>query len=155
MGGMVTRGIWHARAVAGLCTSHPGPHLRLAVHFNMRARPRAPEILTDHSIHMFWTATQNLSCCQACWALWLSCFLSTFMHKLGKANTLMDMPSHGANHETIDTDDNQGVLVLGPNHFCTAANPLLSICLPWQKTSALHLHCYIHTGVCKEVMVLA
>jgi hypothetical protein len=96
---------------------------------------------------MFWTTTQNLSGRQACWALWLSRFDFTLTHKPKKANTLADALSRQADHETGNTNDNQGVVTLGLNHFCAAAIPALV------DPSALTEH--ICTGVCKEAMVLA
>jgi hypothetical protein len=109
--------------------------------------PQPFKILTDHNNLTFWTTVQNLSRQQACWVLWLSRFDFTLTHKPGKANTLADALSQRADHETGDADDNQGVVALGPEHFCTAATPVLI------DPSALMER--IRTGVRKEATVLA
>ena len=52
--------------------------------------PEPFEIVTDHSNLTFWQTTQDLSRRQARWALYLSCFNFTLVHKPGKLNTQAD-----------------------------------------------------------------
>jgi hypothetical protein len=79
------------------------------------------EIITDHSNLTFWTTTQNLSRRQARWALWLSRFNFTLIHKPGKTNIPADALSRRSDHATEDSADSQDVIVLGPEKFRIAA----------------------------------
>jgi hypothetical protein len=113
----------------------------------LKGLPQPFEILTDHNNLTFWTTAQNLSCCQARWALWLSRFDFMLTHKPRKANTLADALSRRADDETGDADDNQGVVALGPEHFRVAATPALID--PTALTECIRI------GIRKEAMALA
>jgi len=76
--------------------------------------PSTFEIVTDHSNLMFWRTAQDLSQRQAHWALWLSCFHFTMVHKPGKANVQADALSRMPNLEVPDADDNRQQTVLTP-----------------------------------------
>ena len=68
--------------------------------------PEPFEIITDHSNLMFWQTTQDLSRRQARWALYLSRFNFTLVHKPSKLNTQADALSRMPDHHVSDANDN-------------------------------------------------
>jgi hypothetical protein len=52
------------------------------------------EIIINHHNLEFWYTTQNLMCCQACWALLLADYDFIFIYKLGVKNSASDELSH-------------------------------------------------------------
>jgi hypothetical protein len=85
-------------------------------HF-LEGLPEPFEIITDHTNLKYWTMAQDLTCCQARWALWLSRFNFHLTHKPSKSNVLADTLSHLPSSEVHDLDNNCGVTVLKPEYF--------------------------------------
>ena len=79
------------------------------------------EIWTDHANLQYFMSVKKLNHCQACWALFLSCFNFHIVHKLGslmkKADTLSRRPDHKKGVE----DDNKDITLLKPEYFCICA----------------------------------
>jgi hypothetical protein len=93
-------------------------------HF-LEGLPKPFEIWTNHSNLQYWTKAQNLTQRQARWALWLSRFHFTLMHKPGKQNVLADALSRLPGSEVHDLEDNRGMTVLKPEFFRAAATEVL------------------------------
>jgi RNase H-like domain found in reverse transcriptase len=81
--------------------------------------PELFTIVTDHCNLEYWQTAQNLTCRQAQWSLYLSRFDFHLTHKPGTTITQADPLSQLSTHQVMDTDDNQGQIVLKPNHFAT------------------------------------
>lgn len=79
--------------------------------------PKSFEIVTDHKNLQYWTDARNLTRRQARWAIWLSRFDFRLLHKAGKSNVLADALSRLGDKEIGDSEDNQKVTVLKPEHF--------------------------------------
>ena len=83
--------------------------------------PTPFDIITDHANLQFWRTAQDLGCCQARWALYLSHFDFRLQHRPGKANTQADPLSRMPQHHVSDADDNNQRVVLRPEHFAHLA----------------------------------
>ena len=89
-------------------------------HF-LEGLPNVFIIITDHANLKWWAVAQDLGRRQACWALYLSRFHFTLEHRPGKANTQADPLSRMSNHLVHDSDDNNQLTVLRPEHFARLA----------------------------------
>ena len=92
-------------------------------HF-LEGLPEPFMIHTDHLNLEHWKSPQNLNRRQARWHLYLSRFDYRIMHKPGKTMHLSDPLSR--QFEVKDSDDNQGITVLKPEHFIKSASVTLA-----------------------------
>jgi len=89
-------------------------------HF-LEGLPEPFEIITDHRNLEYWKSAQNLTRRQARWHIWLSRFDFKITHKPGSTMLVADPLSRQGNHAVSDTEDNQSVVVLKPQHFAAVA----------------------------------
>jgi hypothetical protein len=74
--------------------------------------PHPFDIVSNHRDLQYLQTTQDLTCCQARWSLYLSQFDFCLTHKPGTANTQADSLSRLSTHLVTDTDDNKAQQVL-------------------------------------------
>jgi hypothetical protein len=68
--------------------------------------PQPFEIITDHCNLEFWRTAQNLTRCQARWALLLADYDFVLIHKPGVENSASDGLSRQSRHKVSDAEDN-------------------------------------------------
>jgi hypothetical protein len=86
-------------------------------HHFLKGLPETFEIWINHANLQYWTKAQNLTRCQARWALWLSRFHFTLTHKPGKLNVLANTLSCLPDSKVHNSEDNRNVTVLKPEYF--------------------------------------
>jgi hypothetical protein len=80
------------------------------------------KIITNHCNLEFWCTAQNLTHCQARWALLLADYDFILIYKPEVENSASDKLSHQSHHKVSDAKDNNNQIVLSPKHFhCLAA----------------------------------
>src|SRR4051812_46292300 len=75
------------------------------------------EVWSDHQNLTYFKSAQNLTCRQARWALYLTCFNFTLHHKPGKTMQAEDPLSRRPDHEEGVTLENCNQILLKPEYF--------------------------------------
>jgi hypothetical protein len=79
--------------------------------------PQPFEIITDHRNLEFWRTAQNLTRCQAQWALLLADYDFVLIYKPRVENGASDGLSRQSCHKVSNAEDNNDQVVLSPKHF--------------------------------------
>ncbi len=82
------------------------------------------EIWTDHQNLQYFRKPQKLNCRQARWVTELVEYHFSLHHKPGVSNKKADLLSRRADHEQ-GKEDNDGVIVLKPEHFWAMVMPTI------------------------------
>ena len=80
----------------------------------LKATPYAFEIHTDHNNLLYFTKSQNLSKCQACWQQWMTRFSYKLIYKKGSQMHVADPLSQCSDHYVSSGDDNKDQVLLNP-----------------------------------------
>jgi hypothetical protein len=86
-------------------------------HIYLEGLPQPFKDITDHCNLELWHTVQNLTCCQARWALLLADYDFVLIHKPGVKNGASDGPSCQLRHKVSDAKNNNVQVVLSPKHF--------------------------------------
>ena len=78
------------------------------------------EIHSDHKNLQYFMSNQKLNCCQARWALELSEFNFSLLHKPGSSITCTDTLSRRPDYDK-GTGDNDCITLLTPDHICRSS----------------------------------
>ena len=73
------------------------------------------DIWNNHANLQWFMKRQDLNCCQAQWAQYLSQFSFLWTHKAGSTMGKVDALSRCEDHAVGVADDNKGVTVISPN----------------------------------------
>jgi RNase H-like domain found in reverse transcriptase len=77
----------------------------------LEGSPHPIEILSDHKSLEVFKEARKLSCCQARWSLYLSCFNFTITHVSGTQMGKPDALSRRTEHDTGDSDNENCTLI--------------------------------------------
>ena len=83
-----------------------------AWHHCLEATPYAFEIYMDHYNLTYFTKSQNLSKCQACWQMWMTCFNYSLIYKKGTQMHVADPLSRRSDHYVSSSEDNKDQVLL-------------------------------------------
>jgi hypothetical protein len=86
-------------------------------HIYLEGLPQPFRIITNHHNLEFWHTAQNLTCCQACWALLLADYNFVLIHKPEVKNSANDELSCQLCHKISNAEDNNDQVVLSLKHF--------------------------------------
>jgi hypothetical protein len=79
--------------------------------------PQLFKIIINHRNLEFWRTVQNLTCCQACWALLLADYDFVLIYKPGVENSASDRLSRQSHHKVSNAEDNNDQVILSSKHF--------------------------------------
>jgi hypothetical protein len=90
-------------------------------HHYLEGHPEPFEIWTDHNNLIYFHTKQQLSRCQACWALFLAEFHFTLVHKPGSYNKADALSRHPDLKKGIHSDESKECMLLTDKNFaiCT------------------------------------
>ena len=80
----------------------------------LKATPYAFEIHTDHNNLLYFTKSQNLSKCQACWQQWMTRFSYQLIYKKESQMHVADLLSRRLDHYVSAGNDNKDQVLLNP-----------------------------------------